>query len=108
MSSQIYKELIKMPGWSIPISILCVIVFTIIINSYWPILISMFRSLRRLLNEMMGIAKTVEKIQDNQEHGVELINMLTKQPPGSKPAASSDATTSSSSKKSDSNYSLWC
>jgi hypothetical protein len=57
---------------------------------------------------MMGIAKTVEKIQDNQEHGVELINMLTIQPPGSKSATPIDSTTSSSSKKSDSNYCLWC
>jgi hypothetical protein len=56
----------------------------------------------------MGFAKTVEKIQDNQEHGVELINMLTKQPPSSKSAAFSDSTTSSSSKKSESNYCLWC
>jgi hypothetical protein len=35
MSSQIYKEVIKIPGWSIPIAILCALVFTIIINSYW-------------------------------------------------------------------------
>jgi hypothetical protein len=34
MSSQIYKEVIKIPGWSIPIAILCALVFTIIINSY--------------------------------------------------------------------------
>jgi hypothetical protein len=40
-------------------------------------LISMFHSLRRLLSEMMGIAKKVEKIQDNQEHGVELMSILT-------------------------------
>jgi hypothetical protein len=56
----------------------------------------------------MGIARTVEKIQDNQEYGVELMTILTKLPPGSKPAASSDSATSSSSRKSDSNYCLWC
>jgi hypothetical protein len=47
ISSQIYKEVIKIPGWSIPITILCAILFTIIINSYWPMLISMFRNLKR-------------------------------------------------------------
>jgi uncharacterized membrane protein YvlD (DUF360 family) len=107
MSSQIYKEVIKMPGWSIPIAILCAIIFTIIINSYWHMLISMFHYLKKILSETVDIAKGVEKIQDNQEHGIELINMLTKQPPGSKPAAPSDSTFSSS-KKSDSNYCLWC
>jgi hypothetical protein len=45
MSSQIYKEVINIPGWSIPIAILCDLVFTPVINSYWPMLISMFRSL---------------------------------------------------------------
>jgi hypothetical protein len=55
----------------------------------------------------VDIAKGVEKIQDNQERGVELLNILSKQPPGSKPAVSSDST-SSSSKKSDSNYCIWC
>jgi hypothetical protein len=40
-------------------------------------LISMFRSLKRILSETLGIAKMVEKIQDNQEPGVELINMLS-------------------------------
>jgi hypothetical protein len=33
MSSQIYK-VIKIPGWSIPIAILCALVFTLVINSY--------------------------------------------------------------------------
>jgi hypothetical protein len=33
MSSQIYK-VTKIPGWSIPIAILCALVFTIIINSF--------------------------------------------------------------------------
>jgi hypothetical protein len=94
-------------GWSIPIAILCAIVFTIIINSYWPILISMFRYLQKILSETVDFAKGVEKIQDNQERGVEPINMLSKQPPGPKPAASSDST-SSSAKKSDSSYCLWC
>jgi hypothetical protein len=65
MSTQIYKEVIKIPGWSIPIAILSALVFTIIINSYWPMLISMFRSLKRILSETLDIAKTVEKIQDN-------------------------------------------
>jgi hypothetical protein len=46
MSSQIYKEVTKILGWSIPIAILCALVFTIIINSYWTMLISMFRSLK--------------------------------------------------------------
>jgi hypothetical protein len=107
MSSQIYK-VIKMPGWSIPIEILCAIVFTNIINSYWPSLISMFRYLKKILSKTVDTAKGVEKIQDNHEHGVELINMLTKQPPGSKPEAHPNPTTSSSSRISDSNYCLWC
>jgi hypothetical protein len=49
-------------------------------------LISMFRSLNRILREMLGIAKAIEKIQDNQEHGVELISILSeKQSSVSKP-----------------------
>jgi hypothetical protein len=91
MSSQIYKEVIKLPGWSFPIAILCAIVFTIIINSYWPMLISMIRYLKKIL-QTVDIARGVEKFQDNQKRGVELINMLSKQPPGPKPAASSDST----------------
>jgi hypothetical protein len=59
MSSQIYKEVIKIPGWSILIAILCSIVFTIIINSYWTMLISMFRYLRKILSETVDIAKGV-------------------------------------------------
>jgi hypothetical protein len=69
-------------------------------------LISMFHYLEKILGETVDIAKGMEKIQNNQEHGVELINMLTKQPPGPKPAASSDSTPSSS-KKSHSNCFLW-
>jgi hypothetical protein len=107
MSSQIYREVIKMPGWSILIAILCAIVFTIIINSYWPKLISMFRYLRKILSETMSITKGVEKIQENQERGVELLSIFSKQPPGSYPAASSVSTPSSSGKSS-SNYCLWC
>jgi hypothetical protein len=104
MSSQIYKEVTKIPGWSIPIAILCALIFTIIINSYWPMLISMFRILR----ETLGIAKAVEKIQDNQEHGVELISILSaKQSSVSKPTTSSD-TPVSPVKKSDNPYCLWC
>jgi hypothetical protein len=95
MSSQIYKEVTKIPGWSIPIAILRALVFTIIINSYWPMLISMFRSLKRILRETLGIARTVEKIQDNQEHSVELINILSaKQYSVSKSTSSSDASIS--------------
>jgi hypothetical protein len=60
MSSQIYKEVIKIPGWPIPIAILCALVFTLVINSYWPMLISIFRSLNRILRETLGIAKAVE------------------------------------------------
>jgi hypothetical protein len=63
MSSQIYKEVTKIPGWSIPIAILCALDFTIIINSYWPMLISMFQSLNRILRETLGIAKAVEKFK---------------------------------------------
>jgi hypothetical protein len=37
----------------------------------------MFRSLNRILRETLGIAKVVEKIQDNQEHGVELLSILS-------------------------------
>jgi hypothetical protein len=56
----------------------------------------------------LGIAKTVEKIQDNQEHGVELINILSaKQSSVSKLASSPDASISSP-KKSDNPYCLWC
>jgi hypothetical protein len=67
----------------------------------------MFRSLKRILAETLGIAKTVEKIQDNQEHGVELLNILgSKQPSVSKPTTSSDS--SSSPKNSDNQYCLWC
>jgi hypothetical protein len=107
MSSQIYKEVVKVPSWAVPLAILSALIFTIIINSYWPMLISMFHSLKRILAEMLGIAKTVEKIQDNQEHGVELLNILsTKQPSVSKSTTSSDP--SSVSKKSDSPYCLWC
>jgi hypothetical protein len=70
-------------------------------------LISMFRSLKRILAETLGIAKTVEKIQDNQEHGVELLNILSsKQSSVSKPTTSSIS--SSDSKKSDNQYCLWC
>jgi hypothetical protein len=99
MSSQIYKEVTKIPGWSIPIDILCASVFTIIINSYWPMLISMFRSLNRILRETLGIAEAVEKIQDNQEHGVELLSILSaKQPSVSKPSTSSDSSDSSAKK----------
>jgi hypothetical protein len=108
ISSQIYKEVVKIPGWSIPIAILSALVFTIIINSFWPMLISMFHSLKRILSETFGIAKTVEKIQDNQEHCVELINILSaKQPSVSKPTSSSDACISLS-KKSVNPYCLWC
>jgi hypothetical protein len=107
MSSQIYKEVIKVPGWAVPLAILCALVFTIIINSYWTMLISMFHSLKRILSETLGIAKTVEKIQDNQEHGVELLNILSsKQSSVSKPTTSSDS--SSISRKSDNQYCLWC
>jgi hypothetical protein len=107
MSSQIYKEVVKVPSWAVPLEILCALIFTIIINSYWPMLISMFRSLKRILAETLGIAKTVEKIQDNQEHGVELLNILgSKQPSVSNPTTSSDS--SSSPKKSDNQYCLWC
>jgi hypothetical protein len=66
MSSQIYKEVTKIPGWSIPIAILCFLIFTIIINSYWPILISTFRSLNRILRETLGIAKAVEKSRQSR------------------------------------------
>jgi hypothetical protein len=70
-------------------------------------LISMFHSLKRILAETLGIAKTVKKIQDNQEHGVELLNILSsKQPSVSKPTTSSDP--SSVSKRSDNQYCLWC
>jgi hypothetical protein len=104
MSSQIYREVTKIPGWSIPIAILCALVFIIIINSYWTMFISMFRSLKQILSETLGIAKAVEKIQDNQEHGVELINILSaKQSSVSKHTTSSDAPISSS-KKSDNPY----
>jgi hypothetical protein len=106
MSSQIYKEVIKMPGWSIPIAILCAIVFTIIINSYWPMLISMFRYLQKILSETMSIVKGVEKIQENQEQGVELINILSsKHPTNTKPSVSTDPN-SLLPKKSDNPYCL--
>jgi hypothetical protein len=52
----------------------------------------------------MNVDKGVKKIQDNQEHGVELISILTKQSPGSKLAAFSNSTIPSSSKKSDTPY----
>jgi hypothetical protein len=42
MSTQIYKEVTKIPSWSIPIAILCALVFTIIINSYWLCLFQCF------------------------------------------------------------------
>jgi hypothetical protein len=107
MSSKIYKEVTKIPCWSIPIAILSALVFTIIINSYWPMLISMFRSLNRILREILGIAKAVEKIQDNQEHGVELLNLLNaKQSSVSKPSTSSDFS-DSSVKKSENPFCLW-
>jgi hypothetical protein len=61
----------------------------------------MFCYLKKILGETVDIPKGVEKIQDKH------MSMLTKQPPGPKPAAPSDST-SSSSKKSDSNYCLWC
>jgi multisubunit Na+/H+ antiporter MnhG subunit len=97
-----------MPGWSIPIAILCAIVFTIIINSYWPMLISMFRYLRKILSETMSIAKGVEKIQENQEQGVELINILSsKHPTNTKPSVSNDQNILLP-KKSDNPYCLWC
>jgi hypothetical protein len=107
MSSQIYKEVIKIPGWSIPIAILCALVFTFVINSYCPMLISMLPSLNRILKETLGIAKAVEKIQDNQEHSVELISILSaKQSSVSKPISSSDSS-SCNAKKSDNSYCLW-
>jgi hypothetical protein len=89
MSSQIYKEVIKIPGWSIPIDILYAIVFTIIINSYWPMLILMFRYLQKILSETMSIDKGVEKIQENQEQGVELINILSSKHPTNTKCSSS-------------------
>jgi hypothetical protein len=47
----------------------------------------------------LGIAKAVEKIQDNQEHGVELLSILSaKQPSVSKPSTSSDSSGSSAKK----------
>jgi uncharacterized oligopeptide transporter (OPT) family protein len=70
-------------------------------------LISKFRSLNRILRETLGIAKAVEKIQDNQEHGVELISILSaKQSSVTKPVVSSDSS-SSNDKKSDNSYCLW-
>jgi hypothetical protein len=55
----------------------------------------------------LGIAKTVGKIQENQEHGVELLNILSaKQYSVTKPISSSD-TSISSSKNSDNPYCLW-
>jgi hypothetical protein len=55
----------------------------------------------------MNIAKGVEKIQENQERGVELLSIFSKQPASSVHAASSNPTPSSSV-KSNSNYCLWC
>jgi hypothetical protein len=67
-------------------------------------LISMFHYLRKILSETIFIAKGVEKIQDNQENGVELISIMSsKQSTDSKPVASSSSSTPSS-KKTDTSY----
>ncbi|MDR1945050.1 MAG: hypothetical protein LBQ59_03015, partial [Candidatus Peribacteria bacterium] len=92
----------------IPIAILCAIVFTIIINSYWPMLISMFRYLQKILSETMSVTKGVEKIQENQEQDVELINILSsKHPTNTKPSISTDPN-ALLPKKSDNPYCMWC
>jgi hypothetical protein len=118
------KTCLQMPGWLYisphlqrgnqnarlvhPNSYFKCIIFTIIINSYCPMSISMFRYLQKILSETMSITKGVEKIQENQEKGVELINILSsKHPPNSKPSVSSDPKTPLP-KKSDNPYCLWC
>jgi hypothetical protein len=108
MSTQIYKEVVKVPGCLIPVAILCTLVFAKVINSYWPLLISMFRSLKQILSETLGIAKTVDKIQDNQEHGIELINMLTAKQSSVSRRTFSPNLSISSSGRSDNPYCLWC
>jgi hypothetical protein len=69
MSSQTYKEVIKMPGWSIPLAILCAIVFTIIINSYCPMLISMFCYLKKILSDTVDMPKAWRKFKTIKSMG---------------------------------------
>jgi hypothetical protein len=48
-SSQSFREIQSISGWFIILFVLAAIVFTVVINSYWPIVLSMFRSLKNVL-----------------------------------------------------------
>jgi hypothetical protein len=48
---QLYKDVAKNLTWIVIVGLILAVVFTIVLNSYWPILISMYNALKKLVRQ---------------------------------------------------------
>jgi hypothetical protein len=48
---QLYKDVAKNLTWIVIVGLVLAVVFTIVLNSYWPILITMYNQLKKLVRQ---------------------------------------------------------
>jgi hypothetical protein len=69
---KIFEEVKPNLWWIILVGLILAVIFTIVLNSYWPILISIYRSLKDLLSKkeetskkMILMVAQVESVKDS-------------------------------------------
>jgi hypothetical protein len=102
-SSQSFREVQSISDWFILLFILAAIVFTIVINSYWPILLSMFRSLKNVLIKLDQTCADMKDVVKKLD-GLTRISFSVKSPPSQDGYPSNASAFSASS----STWGLWC
>jgi hypothetical protein len=102
-SSKSFREVQSILDWFILLFILAAFVFTIVINSYWPILLSMFRSIKNVLKKQDQTCADMKDVVKKLD-GLTRISFSVKSPP-SQDGSPSDALVSSASSSS---WGLWC
>jgi hypothetical protein len=101
-SSQSFREVQSISDWFIVLFILAAIVFTITINSYWTILLSIFRSVKNVLSKQDQARSDLQGII-NRLDGVSRFSFSVKSPP-SQEGSPSDTSVSSTNSTS---WGLW-
>jgi flagellar basal body-associated protein FliL len=68
--NQIYKDITKNLTWIIIVGIILAVVLTIVLNSYWPILLTIYNQLRKLL---------IQQEKEGSDNQIQLIQVQNKQ-----------------------------
>jgi hypothetical protein len=102
-SSQSFGEVQSISEWFILLFILAVIVFTITINSYWPILLSIFRSIKNVLSKQKQANSNLQGVINRLDH-VSRFSFSVKSPPSQEGSSSTSSVPSANS----TSWGLWC